>query len=290
MNKLSVVLATYNEEKNIGDCLESVRDIADEIIVVDGSSADKTADIAKRMGAKVVVTDNPEIFHINKQKALDLAVYEWILQLDADERVTDNLAAEIKRVINMTKHEVLEHQKSLRDQKLFLRHQKLIEKRDGKIGSETDEINAFFVPRLNFFLGRYLRYGGVYPDGVIRLMKRGKARFPCKDVHEQIEVIGKVGWLENPLRHIDSPTFIRYIRRNNKYVSLLAQSFREKSLEKNFYSGLKYLFFMPAWWFLLTFIRHKGYKDSWQGFVFSFFSAIRFPRAYIIYLKNSKSS
>src|SRR5258708_3094004 len=98
---LSVVLATFNEEKNLKECLESVKDIADEIVIVDGSSIDKTVVIAKEFGARVVVTDNPQMFHINKQKALDLASKEWILQLDADERVSSELTKEIVRVISI---------------------------------------------------------------------------------------------------------------------------------------------------------------------------------------------
>lgn len=289
MTKLSVVLATYNEEKNIRDCLESVRDIADEIVIVDGSSNDGTVETAKQFGAKVHVRENPVNFHINKQKALEYAQNDWVLQLDADERVTDNLAAEIKRVINMTNSEMLDFQNELRDKKLFLRHQRLIEKRDGKLGSESGQINAFFIPRLNFFLGRFMKYGGVYPDGVIRLVRRGRAHFPCKDVHEQISVDGRIGWLQNPLKHIDSPTFGRYLQRNSKYVSLIAKDFEEMRLKRNWFNALKYLLVMPLWWFLLTFVRHKGYKDSWQGFVFSFFSALRFPRAYLLYIKKSNT-
>src|SRR5258706_6741131 len=101
MPTLSVVLATFNEEKNLPDCLSSVRDLADEISIVDGSSTDKTVEIAKSFGAKVTVTDNPPIFHINKQKALEQATKEWILQLDADERVSPDLSREIKHVISL---------------------------------------------------------------------------------------------------------------------------------------------------------------------------------------------
>src|SRR5664279_967941 len=105
-NDISVILATFNEEKNLADCLDSVRDIAREIIIVDGSSTDKTVEIAKAYHAKVLVTDNPPIFHINKQKALEMATCEWILQLDADERVSNELAAEIKQIIQMSEEEL----------------------------------------------------------------------------------------------------------------------------------------------------------------------------------------
>lgn len=281
--KISVVLATYNEEKNIKDCIDTVKKIADEIIIVDGESSDKTVLIARENGAKVFIEKNHPIFHINKEKALSLAKNEWILQLDADERVTEALAEEILKIVNMSDEEREKYQVSLSKRDLFLRHQELLIKRDGQIGTTEGSYNAFFIPRLNYFLGRYLKYGGVYPDGVIRLVRRHKAHFPCKSVHEQIEVSGKVGWLSHDLKHIDSPTFTRYLERNKRYVHLIAT---EIANEKNPKSILKigdYLLLKPTYWFFLTYVRHKGFLDSWQGLVFSFFSALRFPRAYLIF-------
>jgi glycosyltransferase involved in cell wall biosynthesis len=288
MHKLSVVLATFNEEKNIAACLESVKDIASEIIIVDGSSSDNTVAIAEKYGAKITVTDNPPIFHINKQKALEQATYAWVLQMDADERVSKALAEEIKQVIAMNDAELHDYQLHLKKRALFLRHQALIEKRDGKIGrSETEEYAAFFLPRKNYFLGRYLTYGGVYPDGVIRIVKKGKAHFPCKDVHEQIAVDGKVGWLEHDLYHIDSPTFRKYLLRWNRYTSLFAKEHSEKKTGFGPVAFLREMIVNPSVWFLMTYIRHKGILDSWQGFVFSFFSALRFPVSYLKYLRSS---
>src|SRR6266571_7770783 len=179
MVKLTVALATFNEEKNLGACLASVKDIANEIIIVDGSSTDKTIAIAKQFEAKIRVVPNQQNFHINKQKALDMASHEWILQLDADEIVDKKLAQEIIKVINMTEEEMEVYEENLPNKKLFLRHQRLLEARDGAIGAKSGSYHAFFIPRLNYFLGRYLRFGGVYPDGVIRLIKKESAHFPC---------------------------------------------------------------------------------------------------------------
>lgn len=286
MKKISAAIATFNEEKNVGDCLKTIKDLVDEIIIVDGSSSDKTVEIARSFGAKVFITNNPPIFHINKQKSFDYASGEWILYLDADERVSKKLAEEIKRVTQLNNDEIEEHQQSLTNKKLFLRHQQLLEQRDGKIGEPAGEYVAFFFPRLNYFLGKFLNYGGVYPDGVIRLFKRGKAYLPCKDVHEQMVVKGKVGWLQNSLLHIDSPTFDRYLQRNSRYIDLIAKELKSNKSNNNFIQGLNYLFYKPIWWFLLTQIRHKGILDGFQGIVFSFFSALRFPRAYIRYILN----
>lgn len=283
-SKLSAVLATYNEEKNIGPCLNSVKDIANEIIIVDGSSYDKTREIARQYGARVIKTKNHPIFHINKQKAIELARNEWILQLDADERVTKELAQEIVKVINMSDAEIEDYQKSLPKRDLFLRHQKLLEDRDGKVGEDNGVYSGFFMPRLNYFLGRFLRYGGVYPDGVIRLIRKNKAWLPAKDVHEQIVVEGKVGWLQGDLLHFDSPTFERYIQRNSRYVNLITSELKEKKVGKDPIQFFNYCIIKPLFWFLLTQIRHKGILDGWQGVAFSFFSALRFAKAYWRYV------
>ncbi|MCL4419912.1 glycosyltransferase family 2 protein [Patescibacteria group bacterium] len=285
MKKISVALATYNEEKNIGDCLKSVKDIADEIVIVDGMSNDRTVEIAKSYDAKVIQVPNDPMFHNMKQKAFDLSEGDWILYLDADERVTKKLAEEIKKIINMTEEELEKYQLKIKNRKLFLRHQKILEERDGKIGS-NGFYSAFFFPRLNYFLGKYLRFGGVYHDGVIRLFKKGKALLPCKDVHEQLVVDGKVGWLQNDLMHFADPTFQRYLGRNSRYIDLITDELKREKVKKNPWQFLNYLMFKPLNWFLLTQIRHKGILDGFQGIVFSFFSALRFPRAYLRYLKK----
>lgn len=289
MATLSVALATFNEESNISECLESVSGLADEIIIVDGSSTDKTVEMAREYGAKVVITDNQPIFHINKQKALELATKDWILQLDADERVSSELQEEIKRIISMSEKEVEEYESNLPEKKLFLRHQKLLEARDGKIGKDGLFV-AFFIPRLNYFIGKYLRYGGVYPDGVIRLVKKGKAHFPCKDVHEQMVVDGRVGWLQNPLYHKDSPTFKRYLQRNNRYTDFMASQFKKENIGTNPLTFINFMFLKPIHWLLLTQVRHKGILDGYQGIIFSLFSSLRFPIAYLKYLKIRKNN
>jgi glycosyltransferase involved in cell wall biosynthesis len=286
MKGLSVVLAVYNEEKNLEACLASIEDIASEIVIVDGSSTDQTVAVAKKFNARILISDNPPIFHINKQKAMDMSQYEWILQLDADERVSNELAKEIMEIIKMNDEEIERYQLSLHKRKLFLRHQELLEKRDRNIGTKTGSYVAFFVPRLNYFLGKYLRYGGVYPDGVIRLIKKGKAYLPCKDVHEQMIVEGRVGWLSHDLYHIDSPTFGRYLQRNRRYVDLIAKDLQASKKNRTVLAPAQHLIVLPTWWFLSTYIRHKGFKDGWPGFVFSFFSALRFPRAYLKSLSN----
>jgi glycosyltransferase involved in cell wall biosynthesis len=279
MNKLSVVLAVRNEEENIGRCLDSVKNIADEIIVVDEESTDKTREIAAKFGAKVFTEHHHDVFHITKQVALDKATGEWILQLDADEAVTPELEKSIESVI--------EGGYKPEENRLFERHQKLLEKRDGPIGEKTGEIAGYFVPRRNIFLGKPLIHAGVYPDGVIRLIKKGKARFPQKSVHEQIHLDGEVSWLAGDLLHYDSPTFKRYLWRLNRYTDLQAGDLKNENISKNLWHFFQFTVCKPICTFLNLYFRHLGFLDGGRGFLWSFFSAMHFPIAYFKYITTN---
>ncbi len=285
MNKLSIAIATFNEEANIDRCLESIKDIAWEIVIVDGTSSDRTVEIAKKYNARVYIKDNPPIFHKNKQKAFDLAKGDWVLYLDADEVVSKRLGEEIVNLINMPQEEIESYQEKLESKRIFSKHLKLLEKRDGKIGEDGDFV-AFFFPRLNFFLGKFLKYGGVYPDGVIRLFKKDKAYLPCISVHEQMVVLGKVGWVQNPLLHYDAPNFKRYMEKNSRYIDLYVSELKRDKVKKNLSTFIQYIFIKPIFWFFKTQILNKGILDGVEGVIFSFFSALRFPRAYFRYLNK----
>ena len=253
---LSVVLATYNEEKNLPSCLDSVKDLADEIIIVDGSSTDKTVEIAKKYGAIVKVTTNKPNFHINKQMAIDMASKDWILQLDGDEHISPEQKVEIKEILE----------------------------------KDSKEFNGYWMPRKNWFLGRFLMKGGQYPDYTLRFYRKGKGRLPQKDVHEQAEVEGKVGYLKSALLHYPYKDFGHYLNKWNRYNILFAEQIREEQSKKNIFQKIFYAFgylvAKPGHWLLTTFIRHKGFVDGWQGFTFSLFSALRFPVSYIKYLTS----
>jgi len=255
MNKLSVVLATYNEEKNIEDCIKSFKDIADEIIVFDESSKDKTREIATKLGVKVFKVEHEPLFHKTKQKAINEAEYEWILQMDADERITPELGKEIKKVIN----------------------------------DKDNVFQAFYIKRKNYFVGRWMRGGGLWPDSVIRLFKKGKASLPQKDVHEQMTVDGKVGTLDEPMDHYTSPTFRKYLINANRYTTLSAFKYEEARLKINFVNFINYVFVKPVFTFLNMFLKHKGFRDGLHGFVFDLFSGLHFPIAYFKYIEIKKS-
>ncbi len=257
MKKISVAIATFNEQKNIERCLKSIVSWVDEIVIVDGSSSDKTVEIARKYGASVVISDNPPIFHINKQKAVDLCKSMWILQLDADEVVTQELKNEIIRLIN-----------------------------------DSKSANGYYLPRKNFLLGKWIKKGGLYPDFVIRLFRKGKGRFPKLSVHEQIKVDGEIGYLKNSLLHYAYPDFSEYIRKANVYTSLTVEEFKKNKLQVNFLNNIKYIFLLPLSTFWVIFFRHLGFLDGFPGFVWAFFSALHWQIAYIKYweYKNSQNN
>jgi len=243
--KLSVAIAVLNEEKNLEECLASVASCADEIIVVDGGSVDATVSLARKFTSRIIETDNPPMFHINKQKALDACSGSWILQLDADERVTPALRHEILQVI----------------------------------GSGND-INGYFIPRRNYFWGHWMHKGGQYPDYVMRLIRRGTGHFPVKSVHEQIEVIGKTGRLTAPMDHISYRTREDYWKKTDAYTTLAACDMKKNGVPQNARTWFAYNIIKPKITFLSLFIRHKGFMDGWYGLVFAYFSALHFPIAY----------
>ena len=256
---LSVTLAVYNESKNITRCLEAIQDISDEIIVVDGQSQDDTVALVKKFKtARVISTTNKPMFHLNKQMGIADCKGDWILQLDADEIVTPALKEEINSILQ-------------------------------KNPDSVDE-NGFWIPRKNYFLGSFLTKGGQYPDPTIRFYKNGKAHLPCLDVHEQAVVDGQTGWLKNDLEHYADTSFSLYLLRANRYTTLLANELKEKNTKINFINFLNFYLFKPVWWFLKTYFRHRGYVDGFPGFVFSFYSALRFPIAYTKYYELSKTN
>lgn len=286
-NKLSIVLATRNEQENIGRCLQAVKSIADEIIIYDEKSTDETVEIAKKYGARVYEVEHSENFHITKQKAIDKASGNWVLQLDADEVVTPELAKEIKSVIGMPSEEIKARRpKDKKKWELFMRHQKAIEERDGKSGKTKGEVVAFFIPRLNIFLGKALIHAGVYPDPAIRLIKKDRAHLPAKSVHEIMQVDGEVAWLFHDMKHYDSPTLARYIKRLNRYTNLHAEELRDRKVSKGIAGFINYVFLKPVTIFVKLYLRHKGFMDGIRGFLWSAFSASHFPIAYFKYISS----
>lgn len=248
---ISVVLATHNEAANLPRCLDAVKDFTNEIVIADGESTDETVAIAKKFGAHVIATTNKANFHINKQLAMDKAKGSLVLQLDADEVVDAELAAFIQKI-----HAQIE------------------------AGQPPLEV-AWWLKRRNWFLGRFMKKGGQYPDPVIRLYINGKAKLPQKDVHEQMKVDGETGWAEGHLLHYGNPSFSDYMRKFNTYTSFKAEQLKDAHITISFGNSFKYLFWLPTVTFLSLFIRHKGMVDGMAGFAFAVMSGLHHTVAYL---------
>ena len=186
---LSVAIITLNEEAKLGKTLESLRGLADEIVVVDSGSTDRTLEIARAHGAKVF-SESWKGYAAQKNSAIAQATGDWVLSLDADETVEPALAEEIRAVI-------------------------------GRTGD--DGVHGYFIPRKNFFFGRWIRHGGFYPDPKLRLFRRGTARFKERVVHESMEADGPTGRLRHALLHDAYPTLSGYLEVCNKYSTLSAE-------------------------------------------------------------------
>lgn len=254
MFNLTVIVATFNEEKNIQKCLLSIESIADEIIVVDGKSTDKTVEIAKKFTNKIYSVDNVPMFHSNKQYGLDKSRGDWILQLDADEIMSEALKNEITKILSQ--------------------------------GQDT--FDGYYIPRRNNFLGHFMIKGGLYPDYVIRLFKRGSGLFPQKSVHEQISINGKVDYLKNPLFHYPYNTVNDYLIKANRYTTLTSLELKEKKIKVNFFNTIKYCVLIPFSTFFAIYFRHLGFKDGFYGFVWAYLSSTHYFFAYSKLLNGNK--
>ncbi len=250
---ISASLATYNEENNIVDCITSLKKIADEIVIVDGESKDRTTQLAQKMGARVISTSNKSMFNINKNLAIKNCTGEWVLLMDADERISDELTQEIKQTV------------------------------------QGDALySGYWINRRNWFLGGFLKKGGAYPDAVIRLFRRGKGILPEISVHEQVEIDGEVGYLNNDILHFTDPSFERYLKRAIRYTDETAQYLKEKDPGRGVFQIINYMIVRPFTTFLNIYLRHKGYQDGFRGFIWALFSGAHYFYAYVKYWEFRK--
>ena len=223
---LSVIVITLNEAAHIGACLDSVA-FADEIVVLDSGSADGTRDIARAHGARVELSPDWPGFGPQKNRALDLATGEWVLSLDADERVPPELAEEIRRVL------------------------------------AQPAADGYRIARLSSFCGRWMRHSGWWPDHVLRLFRRGAGRFTEDAVHEHVEVRGRVQTLSGHLLHHPYASLEVFVDKINRYSTEAAlkahASGRRTTVLGPFGHGL--------WTFLRHYLFRRGFLDGWQGLV-----------------------
>jgi len=228
---LSVVIITRNEEANLGRTLQSVS-WASERIVLDSGSTDGTLAIAREHGAQIFEEDWKG-YARQKNSAIAKATGDWVLSLDADEEVSPELADSIKRAIS------------------------------GQSGP-----NGYFIARRNFFLGRWIRHGGFYPDRKLRLFRRDTGRFVERDVHETMHVDRATAVLQGDLIHRAYPTLSGYIDTMNRYSSLGAQVALEKGqVSRSFLAFLANVYYRPALNLTWNYFFRGGFLDGREGFL-----------------------
>jgi len=253
---LSILVPVFNEEANLPACLESVREIADEILVVDSFSTDKTLEIAKTFGARVL---QHEYVNSAAQKnwAIPQCTHPWVFIIDADERMTPELRAEIKALLA----------------------------RPG-----GPDLDGYFVVRRNFFLGGEIKHGGWETNDVQRLFRRDMGRYAERDVHADVEVKdkdgkpGRSGRLQARLDHITcAPDGLnRYFQRFNRYTTQAAERYHREGRKPHFWSFILH----PGWEFFKMYILKQGFRDGIPGLaVCSFCAFTRFVRYMKLYAR-----
>jgi|SaaInlV_200m_DNA_6_1039755.scaffolds.fasta_scaffold05716_4 glycosyltransferase involved in cell wall biosynthesis len=230
---LSVIIITKNEQDNIKNCLESVK-WADEIIVVDSGSTDRTEEICRKYTDKFYVKDWPG-FGIQKQRALDLASHDWALSIDADERIMPELRDEIISKI-----------------------------------TQNSNISGYLIPRLSNYLGKDIRHSGWYPDYILRLVKKQEAYFTKDIVHEKMVVKGSIKKLSNHFLHYPYKDITHHMKKLNDYSSLSA----EKMFSNGKRISWPMIFLKALYGFIRAYILRRGFLDGWQGVVVSISTTI----------------
>ena len=224
MSDLTVAVITWNEEERLRPCLESAA-WADEIVVVDSASTDKTVEVAREFTDRIWVRPWPG-FAAQKNFALEQASLPWVLSLDADERVTPDLRREIERVLL----------------------------NDGPADGYT-------IPRKNLFWGAWVRHGRLYPDRQLRLFRKGRGRFVEHAVHESVSVDGLVERLEHPLIHESYRSLEEFGLRSNRYSTLAATEWITLGRRV----GVGDLVLRPLGRFVSMYLLNRGFLDGWRG-------------------------
>ncbi|MCB1477345.1 MAG: glycosyltransferase family 2 protein [Rhodobiaceae bacterium] len=244
MPRLSAIVITLNEAANIGDCLDSVA-FCNERIVLDSGSTDDTCAIARQHGARV---EHQDWLGYGRQKnaALELATGDWMLSIDADERIPAQLAAEIALAV------------------------------------EKGAYDGYEMPRLSRFLGKPMRYSGWYPDYQLRLFRRGKARFSDDAVHERVILDGTRGRLKTHIDHMTTGSLEAAIGKADRYSTLSAERIAASDRRVRFWEGVTH----GAWSFIRAYFLKLGFLDGKEGFLIAVLNAegsyYRYMKAWLI--------
>jgi glycosyltransferase involved in cell wall biosynthesis len=229
MSSLSVIVATFNEEENLPQLLKSIS-FADEVVICDSGSTDRTVEIAREHGC-LVVHKRFDGFGPAKQAALVRATGDWVLSLDADERLDDVAAKEIRSALN-------------------------------------GQFTGYRIKRRSFFLGRWLRHSGWYPDWVLRLFRREQGCFGNDLVHEGVTVDGEIARLEGHILHYTDPSLTHYLKKLNRYTSLSAEMLYRQGKRFHFWH-----LFKPPFLFWKMYLLKLGFLDGFQGLLLALLSS-----------------
>lgn len=244
---LSVVLSVHNEEANIGEALESVKNLAGEIIVVDNESTDNTAKISKKYTKNIFVHKNtPNSLNAPKNYGFSRTTGDWILSLDADERISPKLAGEISQIVASSSNLL------------------------SSPNFPNFSINGYWMPRKNFVFGKWLKHGIWYPDYQLRLFRKRKGRFPTVHNHEFLSVKGKTEKLKGHLIHKSYSSITEYIDRfNHIYTDNEAENFLKSGKKITWIDTIRW----PLSDFITNFFARRSYKDGLHGLVLSMLQA-----------------
>jgi glycosyltransferase involved in cell wall biosynthesis len=235
---LSVAIITLNEEENLERTLRSIG-CADEIVVVDSGSTDLTAEIATAAGARFY-TEEWKGFAAQKNSAIDKCSSDWILSLDADESLTEELNAEIRQLLQ-----------------------------------SEPPCDGYALPRRNLFLGRWIRFGGFYPDRKLRLFRRGTAEFENRLVHETLHLVGQRGRLNADLVHHAYPTLESYIAHMDRYSSLAAQQAAGRGKTCSSLGSFTLdIVANPLATFFYNYLFRLGFLDGREGFLLHWYHSV----------------
>jgi glycosyltransferase involved in cell wall biosynthesis len=228
MEKISVAIITKDEELNIRPCLESVK-WADEIVVVDNGSTDHTLRICREYPVQIY-QEEWKGYAGQKNSAIAKTRNEWVLSLDADERISPELRQEIQERLTKNK-----------------------------------EFSGYFIARKNFFLERWIKHCGWYPDFNLRLFRKSRGHFQERAVHERVEIQGKVGYLKHPLEHRTYRSLNDFFERMHRYSTLAAREMLKEGKRYRFFSVL----FRPPFTFLQMYVLRLGFLEGYPGFLLS---------------------
>ena len=258
---LSVVVITYNEESNLARTLESVRPLLPdaEIIVVDSGSTDRTVEIAKSFGAKVFL-EEWKGYAAQKNSAIEKATGDWILSLDADESLEPELAKLIAGHSSPAQAGSAE----------WCLTTTLAGRGAANLPLAKAQLTGFWLPRKNFFLGRWIKHGGFWPDRKLRLFRRGTGRVKKALVHEAIEVSGNTIALQYAILHHSYPTLSDYIDHMNRYSSLGA----EMAVAKGQRGNLINIVVRPLLTFVYNYFLRLGFLDGREGLLLHLYHAV----------------